>query len=67
MPPLSAEVRQRIEDQRDWEDAQAQWEQMDVVMKAAKKAGSKVVNSETYQKMQQKAEQMMENVEVKKE
>ena len=67
VPPLSAEVRQRIEDQRDWEDAQAQWEQMDVVMKAAKKAGSKVVNSETYQKMQQKAEQMMENVEVKKE
>ena len=67
VPPLSAEVRQRMEDQLDWEDAQAQWEQLDKVLKATKKAGSKMMESEAFQQMEQKVQQQVEKMSERKQ
>ena len=67
VPPLGAEVRQRMEDQLDWEDAQAQWEQLDKVLKATKKAGSKMMESEAFQQMEQKVQQQVEKMSERKQ
>ena len=52
VPPLSADVLQRIEDQRDWDDEFAQWRRVDRRMKTLDKASRKV---------QQQAEKLEQN------
>ena len=51
VPPLTAEQKERIEDQRDWEDDYELMMQADKRKKALTKAGEKVLNNPVVQKV----------------